>query len=175
MIGGRCIDVDPVRIRPMIDLISLHRGAEVAAMSIAPRPSRTSSCRLDIDRRHRQHRAVQEPKVSAVILDFVEPLFFTTGGPPPDKFEQILRLAVFVWNAVITDDHDGTDFLSQARAHLQPIENPRERQLMLGLVDHFEARKRREFAQHQWIVGHYEILENECRLRVDARLLPPRT
>ena len=117
---------------------------------------------------------MQEPKVSAVILDFVEPLFFTTFGPPPEKFEQILRLAVFVWNAVITDDLEGTDFLSQARALLQPIEDPRERRLMLGLVDHFEARKRREFAQHKWLVGHDEILEKECRLRVDARVLPPR-
>lgn len=118
---------------------------------------------------------MQEPKVSAVILDFVEPLFFMPSGPPPDKFEEILKIAVLVWNTVIIDDYEGTDYLTQTRAQFRPTDNPGERHILLFLLDHFEARKRRDFAEHKWLVGGYQILQNECRLRVEARVLPPRT
>lgn len=117
----------------------------------------------------------QQRKVSATILAFVEPLFMTPYGPPPEKFPEIFKIAVLVWNSVVLDDHRGTDFLSQARSQLKLIDDFRQRQLMLALVDDFADRKRREFAQDVWLVGEWQILEEEARVRVEARALPPST
>jgi hypothetical protein len=115
-------------------------------------------------------------KVSATILAFVEPLFLTPYGPPPEKFGEILKIAVLVWNAVVLDDHRGTNYLSQARSQLALIDDPRGRQLMLALVDDLADRKRGEFAQELWLVGDWKILDDESRLRIEARgELPPRT
>ncbi len=116
-----------------------------------------------------------QQKVSATILAFVEPLFLTPWGPPPEKFAEILKIAVLVWNAVTLDDNRGTDYLSQARAQLQLIDDPRGRELMLALADDLAERKRREFAQHLWLVGAWQIFDAEARLRVEARHLPPPT
>jgi hypothetical protein len=131
----------------MIDLISLLRAHPA----------------LDIDAQRREDCAVHQQKASATILAFVEPLFFSPAGPPPEQFEQILRTAVLVWNAVILDDHHGTDYLSQARAQLQLIDDPRGRQLMLALVDDFADRKRQMFAQDLWLVGDWKILDRDRR------------
>ena len=73
------------------------------------------------------------------------------------------------------DDHRGTDYLSQARAQLQLIDEPRGREFMLALVDDFAERKRREFAQDIWLVGDWQILKDAARVRVEARHLPPPT
>jgi hypothetical protein len=130
---------------------------------------------VDFDGQRPNNGAVQ-PKTSATILAFVQPLFLKPYGPPPEKFAETLKIAVLVWNAVVLDDHRGTAYLSQTRAQLRFIADPRAREFMLALVDDFADRKRAEFAEHVWLVGDWQVLDQpgtEPRLRVDARHLPP--
>jgi len=117
---------------------------------------------------------MKDGKVSATILAFVEPLFLMPGGPPPEKFEQIMSIAVLVWNAVVLDDHEGTDYLAQTRAQLRLMDDPRGREFMVALVDDLADRKRTVFAEDDWLVGEWKILEGTSRVRVEARKLPSR-
>ncbi len=115
---------------------------------------------------------MNEPKVSATLLEFVEPLFLMPSGPPRGKFSDILEIAVMVWNAVTFDDHQGTNFVPDLRSRLQLIDDPNGRALMLALVDDLIERKRTEFAHHIWAVGDWEIFlqpDGEPRVRVEAR------
>lgn len=118
---------------------------------------------------------MQHQKVSATLLAFIEPLFLMPSGPPPEKFDQVMRIAVLVWNAVVLDDLRAANYLSQARAQLQLLD-PRGREFMLALVDDLADRKRAEFAQDRWLVGAWQIQAQpgaEHRLHVEARKLPP--
>src|SRR5688500_11336872 len=94
----------------------------------------------------RDHHVVKNANVSATILADVEPLCLMPSGPPPEKFEEIMRIAALIWNSVVMDDHRGTDYLSQARSQLRLFDDPCGRQFMLALVDHLVDRKRSEFA-----------------------------
>ena len=130
---------------------------------------------LDFDPERRDHLAVEQPKVSATLLAFVEPLFLKPYGPPPERFAEILKIAVLVWNAVVLDDHRGTAYLSQTRSRLRLIQDPRPREFMLALADDFADRKRAEFSERVWLVGDWKIIDQPggFRLQVDARHLPP--
>jgi len=118
---------------------------------------------------------VEQPKVSATLLAFVEPIFLKPYGPPPEQFAEILKIAVLVWNAVVLDDHRGTVYLSQTRSQLRLIKDSRPRDFMLALVDDLADRKRAEFSEHVWLVGDWKVLDQPggFRLQVDARHLPP--
>ena len=94
--------------------------------------------------------------MSATLLAFVEPLFLKPYGPPPERFPEILKIAVLVWNAAVLDDHRGTVYLSQTRSQLRLIKDPRSREFMLALVDDFADRKRAEFSEHVWLVGDWK-------------------
>ena len=132
-----------------------------------------------MDLRLRENPPVQEQrKVSATFLEFVEPVFMTPSGPPPEKYTEILKIAVMVWNAVILDDHRGMRYLSDLRSRLQLLDDPRGRALMLALVDDLVDRKRSAFANDQWLIGHWEIIpqpDGEVRVCVEARTLLPQT
>lgn len=155
----------------MIDLIPLHRASEDRP---ALRGVQNSEPDLDAPNQRRDNGVVQ-PKVSAVLLAFVEPLFLKPYGPPPEKFGEIFKIAVLVWNAVVLDDHRGTVYLSKTRSQLGLIEDPRAREFMLALVDDFADRKRSGFANYVWLVGEWKIFDRagQPRVQVDARHLPP--
>lgn len=131
---------------------------------------------LDIAQQHRKSRPVQQQKVSATVLAYVEPLFLMPCGPPPEKFREILKIAVLVWNSVVLDEHLGTDYLSDLRARLQSLDDPRRRALMRALVDDLVDRKRSAFSEEKWMVGSWDIIpqpDGEVRVRIEARTLLP--
>lgn len=117
---------------------------------------------------------MQQLKVSAVFLAFVEPVFMARGGPPVEMYREIFRVAVLVWNAVNVDDHEGTHYVSDVRASLQSPGDPNRPNLMLALVEDLIDRKRTAFAEHKWLVGNWEVFyrpSGEPRVRVEARQL----
>jgi len=127
---------------------------------------------LDFARERRDDRAVEQPKVSATLLAFLEPLFLIL---PPNKVNDVMNIAVLVWNSVVLDDHRGTSYVTQTRSRLHLIPDTLGREFMLDLVDELIDRKRREFAEHVWLVGEWAFFEQAGsgpRLRVEARHLP---
>ena len=74
-----------------------HRAPRARGASSAPQPS-TSIC----------HATSIAPcsKVSATVLAFMEPPFLMPSGPPPERFGQILEIAVLVWNATLNRAHE---------------------------------------------------------------------
>jgi hypothetical protein len=174
--GGRSTNAALKWIGQTIDLFSLttERLAGPASQPHARRHAAT----LDKALQRHKCRPVQQRKVSATFLAYVEPVFLTRGAPPPDKYREILRLGVMVWNAAIIDEHRGTDYLSELRSRIRTLDDVRSRALMLALVDDLVDRKRSTFSEDQWLIGHWEIIPQpggNVRVRVEARTLLPET
>ena len=160
----------PRRQRPPRSAPRAHRGRS--------RYERTSKPSTSNDNIAISDRMMQQPKVSAVFLAFIEPVFLTPGGPPPTMYREIFKIAVMVWNAVMLDDHQGTDFLADLRSRIQLFDDPNSRTLFGALVEDLIDRRRSAFAEHQWLVGDWEIFyrpNGEPRVRVEARVLTGRS
>jgi hypothetical protein len=94
-----------------------------------------------------------QPKYSAVLLEFAEPLLATA---PPNmsarQMQSALSIAVTVWNAVLMDaEAEGGSFVAEVRKRM------RELPAVQPLVEILIRRRERLFAEHRWFVGAYDV------------------
>jgi hypothetical protein len=111
-----------------------------------------------------------QPKYSAVLLEFAEPLLATA---PPNmsarQMQNALSIAATVWNAVLMDaQREGGTFVAELR------ERMRELPAVQPLVEILIRRREGLFAQHKWFVGSYNVVPGLAGLggftvRVEAR------
>ncbi len=111
-------------------------------------------------------------KLSDHLLDLARPLFDALGREPTaDDAEQILPIAITIWNAAVLDRWGLTpDLVERSRATLAAL--PSELQ---PLVDHLLARKSELFPDDLRAIGDWEVLRTEggeWGLRVDAHVRP---
>lgn len=90
--------------------------------------------------------------ISGSFLNYVEPVLEQMGSPEPGsvEFESLLRLGWIIWNAVVKNDSDGDiSFLNQIKTTVPASQS--------GLIDFLIDRKRKEFSEHKFFLGNYEL------------------
>ena len=123
--------------------------------------------------RRRRSVSLSHPKISETFQRFAEPLAEAVGEEiTKERYEEILKLAFTVWNAVVFDTHAGNgNFVSQLRQLMSG--NPQAE----AMVEQLIQRKKRHFADDQRVVGRYELVQKngEWRLSAEARDPNPRS
>lgn len=123
--------------------------------------------------RRRKSVSLSHPKISETFQRFAEPLAEALGEEiTKDQYEEILKIAFTVWNAVVFDTHAGNHhFVSQLRQLMSG--NP----LAAAMVEQLIQRKKRHFAGDQRLIGRYELVQKngEWRLSAEARDPNPRS
>lgn len=107
--------------------------------------------------------------VSQTFLEFLQPIWQEVSHDPRAR-EGILQVGLLTWNAVALADLRGDKkWLEQIDARLPPGSGG-ERAVFEFLLE----RKRRDFAEHAWLVSDCGLFERdgEMRLRVEASGLP---
>jgi hypothetical protein len=121
----------------------------------------------------RHRRSASHPKISETFQRFAEPLAEAVGEEiTKDRYEEILKIAFTVWNAVVFDTHAGNgNFVSQLRQWMSG--NP----LAAAMVEQLIQRKKLHFADDQRVIGRYELVQKngEWRLWAEARDPTPRS
>ena len=123
--------------------------------------------------RRRRSASLSHPKISETFQRFAEPLAEAVGEEiTKDRYEEILKIAFTVWNAVVFDTHAGNDnFVSQLRQLMSG--NPQA----AAMVEQLIQRKKLHFADDQRLIGRYELVQKngEWRLSAEARDPNPRS
>jgi hypothetical protein len=111
--------------------------------------------------------------LSDTLLEFARPLLeHLPSDATPEQGEEVMRLAVTVWNAIVADRWErGTFHLREVHAHLEAAEEP-GRTVMLSVLDALVARKRLLFEADLRAIGRFELsgsASGKLRVRAEAR------
>ncbi len=107
-----------------------------------------------------------EEKMSAVLGHFIEPYVHLTKTGK--AYESLVTVAAVAWNTTLFSPEEGEELLRKTEKNL-----PKDsRQGFHDLVTEMMERKRRYFADNQWMILSYEItvLPGEYRLAVLSAL-----
>lgn len=107
-----------------------------------------------------------EEKMSAVLGHFIEPYVHLTKTR--EAYEGLVTVAAVAWNTTLFSPEEGEELLRKTEKNL-----PKDsRQGFHDLVTEMMERKRRYFADNQWMILSYEItvLPGEYRLAVLSAL-----
>ncbi|MEW6220278.1 MAG: hypothetical protein AB1634_12195 [Thermodesulfobacteriota bacterium] len=105
-------------------------------------------------------------KISETFLDFSSPLLgMLDGVAAKGEIEKVLIITYTVWNAVVMDEVNNTDYVARLRA------STKHDLLVSALIEQFIARKKELFPDDLRMVGEYSVTLDgrEWRLHADAR------
>ena len=106
-------------------------------------------------------------KISETILDYGNPVFQSLpSNPTKVQFEELARIVVCAWNAVILDEWNKTD--KYQASLLSTSEKVEGLQL---IIKRLIKRKKKKFSEDMRGVGHYEAIDRNGKLtfRAEAR------
>jgi hypothetical protein len=114
---------------------------------------------------------IPDKKISQTLIEFLEPLLeIADEAVSQDQIRSLFQIGVGIWNAATLEQSgDGDALLGELRGEIERSGEP----LMTAIVDDLIRRKRSVFAHDLRLVGHYELVFDECgrfKLRAEARI-----
>ena len=118
-------------------------------------------------RKRKRPLSYPDRKISETFLEFAAPLL-ATGDGPRSVFEEVLRVAFTVWNAVVIADVRGDDqYLAQVRRAI--ADHPGVSLLVENLIE----RKRAQFGDDLRLIGKYKVNSTEDGFNLWAEARDP--
>ncbi|MFC1714268.1 hypothetical protein ACFL6S_11410 [Candidatus Poribacteria bacterium] len=96
-----------------------------------------------------------EVKMSAVILDFIEP--YAKHAKTPEAYQSLIMIAIVAWNAALLSENKRKDMIDIPIKSLSGPDRKEMRKLLEGLVE----RKNKRFADYKRPIMDYQLTETK--------------
>ena len=98
-----------------------------------------------------------EVKMSAIVLDFVEP--YAKHTKTPEAYQTLIRIAMIAWNVALLPEteHEAMIDIPITNQHLSRADRKEIRNLLEGLIE----RKNKHFADYNRAIMDYQLAETK--------------